>query len=360
VVHELDQFNLLAWLLAKRPNTTGIRSGGYVTCGSSLDANQLAGDTLNFFERVWQSIKRIFNPNAASEKDHQHWVRILLSDVEINTDSHWYGQYPSYSGLIDPETGELGVGQYIKYGEVEDYYGWNDPVTDDPPPTPYEFPTLTASGTATGTPIPSETPTPSATPTLEHTLTPSRTPTALPLKGTLTVDQVACRWGPSKTFVARHTVRTVPPRDIELLGQNAGWAYVRITPPGENCWIYLGSGALDLDGDPSTLPFVRSDQNLPLWTESDNPNVDGAGTTSNGNNWTVFWNESPLKGNRDFKYYHITAFVCRNGQMVELFFTTAEPTITIQSDDNCNQTATVVIRVRHDRGFSKPNTVHLQ
>ena len=170
------------------------------------------------------------------------------------------------------------------------------------------------------------------------------------------VANASCRYGPGNGFSFKYGLEQN--QEVTVLGRYGFWLLVQPTGFAEGpCWI--AQGLLDfMHGDVSTVPGRDPLTILPTYTEHAKPpgitSVQRKGTTITitFNSFMVTWEP------QDFKGFFISAFVCRNGFLIPMFFFTMQDTIQITSDKGCSQTAYAFIYTVHDRGYSLPVRVN--
>lgn len=184
--------------------------------------------------------------------------------------------------------------------------------TAAPADTATNTPTETPAATFTPTSTPTETPTAPPTPT--ETATPIPTATPGILRGKVTGEQMACRFGPGKPYLFKFSVF----RDtiLEIIGkmEYGNYLLVRAVKGTNACWVH--GDYIEPRGDLDYVPYVDPHQVL-AWS----PYYDaltGVSAQRNGNLVTVFWNPLYLRAGDSSEQvpYLVEAWVCQGGEHV--------------------------------------------
>lgn len=174
------------------------------------------------------------------------------------------------------------------------------------------IPTSTPLLTMTPSPTPSVTPTSRVTPT--HTLTPTIIPTYAVLRGKVTADQLACRFGPGAMYLFKYSVfmDTV----LEIIGrmERSSWILIQAVGGDNPCWV--NGEYIEVRGEISAVAPVDPHQVL-AWS----PYYDaltGVSAERDGEVVTVFWNQLILRDGDSSEQvpYVVEAWVCRDGEIV--------------------------------------------
>ena len=186
--------------------------------------------------------------------------------------------------------------------------------TATPTATATYTPTETATPTLTPTETPTETPTP--TPTATETPTPEPSPTPGELRGVVTGEQMACRFGPGKAYFFKFSVF----RDttLEIIGRMEYGKYLLVRSIGgdwkNTCWTH--GDFIEPQGSLEHVPYVDPHTVFP-WS----PYYDaltGVSASRNGSVVLVTWDALVLRAGDDSEQfpYLIEAWVCQNGEHV--------------------------------------------
>lgn len=189
-------------------------------------------------------------------------------------------------------------------------------VTGSLPPSQTALPTATLTPVPTETPVPTLTPTETATPTETPTATPEPSPTATPgaLRGKVTGEQMACRFGPGNVYLFKYSVF----RDtiLEIIGRMEYGNYVLVqATKGKNpCWMH--GDYIEPRGDLNHVPYV--DPHIVMAWSPYYGALTGVSAQRSGNTVTVYWNALQLRAGDDSEQipYVVEAWVCQDGEFV--------------------------------------------
>jgi hypothetical protein len=188
-----------------------------------------------------------------------------------------------------------------------------DAAETEPLATATPLPTETPTSTATQTATPTQTPTPTSTATLTPTSTPTVTMTPTPgvLRGKVTIEQMACRYGPGTMYLFKYSV--FQEQIYEIIGrmEYSSWILIQASRGQNPCWV--NSKYIEIRGDINYVSYV--DPHIVLaWS----PYYDALTAVSaqrNGGVVTVFWNLLELRAGDSSEQvpYVVEAWVCQLG-----------------------------------------------
>jgi hypothetical protein len=121
------------------------------------------------------------------------------------------------------------------------------------------------------------------------------------------------------------------------------------------CWI--SGNLLDLSGPVTSVPYYDYPPFLPRTSYAREPT--GLSAQRTDGSVRINWDAATYIPSPDRRGYLIDARVCRNGVIVQLFFQTDTPSITIEVDKNCSQTSKATIYVVHKDGYGPSKTINL-
>jgi hypothetical protein len=189
-------------------------------------------------------------------------------------------------------------------------------VTTTTAPSQTPLPTATFTLRPTDTPVPTLPPTETATPTETPTATPEPSATATPgvLRGKVTGEQMACRFGPGNVYLFKYSVF----RDtiLEIIGrmEYGNYLLVQAVRGSNPCWVH--GDYIEPRGDLNHVPYV--DPHVVLaWSPYYGP-LSGVSAQRSGDTVTVYWNPLQLRAGDDSEQtpYVVEAWVCQDGEFV--------------------------------------------
>lgn len=195
--------------------------------------------------------------------------------------------------------------------------GQSNPNQPEPSSTiDITIPTVTATLSPTLEPSPTQTasPTASATPTAMDTPTPSVTPTYTVLRGKVTIEQMACRFGPGAMYLFKYSVfkDTV----LEILGRMelSSWILVQAVGGSNACWV--NGEYIEVRGDIRAV--APTDPHIVLAWSPYYEALSGVSAERDGDVVTVFWNPLVLRDGDSAEQvpYVVEAWVCQAGEIV--------------------------------------------
>jgi hypothetical protein len=145
-------------------------------------------------------------------------------------------------------------------------------------------------------------------------LTPTITPTYAVLRGKVTAEQLACRFGPGAMYLFKYSVfkDTV----LEIIGRMelSSWILIQAVGGNNPCWV--NGEFIEVRGEIRAVAPADPHQVL-AWS----PYYDaltGVSAERNGEVVTVFWNQLFLRDGDSSEQvpYVVEAWVCRDGEIV--------------------------------------------
>lgn len=220
-------------------------------------------------------------------------------------------------------------------------------------PTPSLAPAVTVSPSPpaeTATPLPSDTPAPTATPTI--------VPTYAVLRGEVTADKLACRYGPGWPYLYKYGV--VKGNNLEVIGRldDAKWIYVQAIGGSNPCWVK--AEFMNVKGDLMSLePLYPEKVKLPLSPYYLPTTV--LSTTRSGDTVTISWLDIPLRAGDEederMNHYIIEVWRCQAGRIVFEPLATNDLEISFVDERGCAEESRGRIFVQEKHGFAGPTEV---
>jgi len=215
--------------------------------------------------------------------------------------------------------------------------------TSHPPTAPFTF-----------TPAPTVTPLPTDTSTPPPTLI----PTFDVLRGEVTADQLACRYGPGWPYLYKYGV--VKGNNLEVIGriEDAKWIYVQAIGGKNPCWVK--AEFMNVNGDLMGLePLYPEKASLP--DSPYYPPTTVRSATRTENTVTVSWTDVPLRAgdeeNESMNHYIIEVWRCEAGQIVFEPLATNELQVSFQDEPGCAENSRGRIFVQEKHGFAGPTEI---
>ena len=226
--------------------------------------------------------------------------------------------------------------------------------------------TATQTPTDTPTPVPATvtqtmpvTPTDTATPLQTATQTPTDTLTPVPtdsvLRGEVTADRLACRYGPGWPYL--YFFGLVKGNRMEIIGRldDANWIYVQAIGGDKPCWVK--TEFMDVGGDLlSVEPIYPEKMKLPV-----SPYYP-ASTVTNVIRYkhivTVRWLDIPLRAgdeeNEHMNHYIIEVWRCESGSIIFEPLATNYLEISFVDEPGCYENSRGRVFVQEKHGFAGP------
>lgn len=220
------------------------------------------------------------------------------------------------------------------------------------PPTPSLAPAITAP------PLPTETPTLVPTDIPAPTPTPTAIPTYAVLRGEVTAEQLACRYGPGWPYLYKYGL--VKGNTLEVIGRldDAKWIYVQAIGGNNPCWVK--AEFMNIKGDLMSLEPIYTDK-ADLPDSPYYPPTTILSATRAGDTVTVSWLDIPLRAgdeeNERMNHYIIEAWRCEAGQIVFEPLATNELEISFQDERGCDETSRGRVFVQEKHGFAGPTDI---
>lgn len=221
-------------------------------------------------------------------------------------------------------------------------------------PTPSLTPAITVSPllpTETVTPLP-----PTATP--PPTSTPTLLPTYAVLRGEVTADKLACRYGPGWPYLYKYGL--VKGNNLEIIGRldDAKWVYVQAIGGHNPCWVK--AEFMNIKGDPMNLePLYPEKAKLPVSPYY--PPTAVLSAIRNGDTVTVSWLDIPLRAGDEederMNHYIIEVWRCKAGRIVFEPLATNDLQISFQDERGCVEESHGRIFVQEKHGFAGPTEI---
>ncbi|GAB4505620.1 MAG: hypothetical protein Fur0043_26170 [Anaerolineales bacterium] len=215
--------------------------------------------------------------------------------------------------------------------------------------------TLSPVPTATVSP-PSPTESPTPLPTV--TSTPTIRPTYAVLRGEVTADQLACRYGPGWPYLYKYGL--VKGNNLEIIGRldDAKWLYVQAIGGNNPCWVK--AEFMNIKGDPMSLePLYPEKVKLPPSPYYSPTTILSA--TRQGDTVTVFWLDIPLRAGDEederMNHYIIEVWRCEAGRIIFEPLATNDLQISFQDERGCEEQSHGRIFVQEKHGFAGPTEI---
>ena len=231
----------------------------------------------------------------------------------------------------------------------------SSPATTTPSVTiPPATPTDTPLPTNTSTPLPTDTriPTDTATPT------PTPIPTYAVLLGEVTVDQLACRYGPGWPYL--YFFGLLKGNRLEIIGRldDANWIYVQAIGGNKPCWVK--AEFMDVQGDiMSVEPIYPQKAKLPVSPYY--PPTTVLSATREGNTVTVSWLDIPLRAGDEederMNHYIIEVWRCEAGRIRFEPLATNNLQVSFTDEPGCPEPSRGRIFVQEKHGFAGPTDI---
>jgi len=228
-------------------------------------------------------------------------------------------------------------------------------VPSTPLPTPTALPatatsTFTPTPTGTATPVPTNTPTP--------TLPPTPTPTYTVLRGEVTVEHLACRYGPGWPYL--YFFGLLKGNRLEVIGRldDANWVYVQAIGGNKPCWVK--AEFMNFNGDiMSVEPIYPQKAKLPVSPYYPPTSVRSA--TRSGDLVKVIWRDIPLRAgdeeNERMNHYIIEVWRCEARKIHFEPLATNNLEISFVDQSGCDEASRGRIFVQEKHGFAGPTDI---
>ncbi|MBN2501207.1 MAG: hypothetical protein JXB38_10545 [Anaerolineales bacterium] len=214
--------------------------------------------------------------------------------------------------------------------------------------------------TFTETPLPTETstPLPTETPIPTNTATPSPVPTYSVLRGEVTADQLACRYGPGWPYLWFDVLLKGNRREVIGRLDDANWIYVQAIGGNKPCWVK--AEFMDVQGNiMSVEPIYPQKAKLPVSPYY--PPTTVLSTTRDGNTVNVSWLDIPLiagdEENERMNHYIIEVWRCEAGKIHFEPLATNDLEISFNDEPGCSEPSRGRIFVQEKHGFAGPTDI---
>jgi hypothetical protein len=220
-------------------------------------------------------------------------------------------------------------------------------------------PSITAPpATSTDTPLPTDTSTPLPTDTPVPTDTATPIPTYTVLRGEVTADQLACRYGPGWPYLYFFGLLKGNRREVIGRLDDANWIYVRPIGGGNPCWVK--AEFMDVQGDiMSVEPIYPQKAKLPVSPYYPPTTVRSA--IREGNTVTVSWQDIPLRAGDEederMNHYIIEVWRCEAGQIKFEPLATNGLEVSFTDEPGCSEPSRGRIFVQEKHGFAGPTDI---
>jgi len=242
------------------------------------------------------------------------------------------------------------------------------------PPTPTASPTPSATHTAeptfTPTALPTETLTPSPSPTLTFTptatLTPTPTATPVPtyqvLRGTVTSELLACRYGPGAVYLYQYGFIQGLPVTFTGRDDTGTWLYGTGLDYEKPCWV--NARFIKLAGNVEDLEPVYPDKvSVPIFRHPNFPPPMDVEAVRKGDEVGVTWKGYELApGDRESPNtprYLIEAWTCQAGKIVFMPIGTFVESALIRDEAGCSEPSHARLFLVHKDGYVGPVDIPL-
>ena len=217
------------------------------------------------------------------------------------------------------------------------------PSSTIPPTTHTDIPLYTE----TFTPLPTDTPIPTDTPT--------PVPTYTVLRGEVTADQLACRYGPGWPYL--YFFGLLKGNRLEIIGRldDAKWIYVQAIGGDKPCWVK--AEFMDVQGDIlSVEPIYPEKAKLPVSPYYPPTTVRSA--TREGSTVNVSWLDIPLRAGDEederMNHYIIEVWRCEAGLIIFEPLATNYLEISFLDEPGCSEPSRGRVFVQEKHGFAGP------
>lgn len=218
-----------------------------------------------------------------------------------------------------------------------------------------------SSTLSTSTTLPTHTPLPTITLTPQPTESPIPTYTATPvptyavLRGEVTADRLACRYGPGWPYLFYFGL--LKGNRMEIIGRldNANWIYVQAIGGNKPCWVK--AEFMNVKGDiMSVEPIYPEKAKLPVSPYYPPTTVYKA--EREGTEVLVNWQDIPLRAgdeeNERMNHYIIEVWRCEKGQIVFEPLATNYTEISFVDEPGCSELSHGRVFVQEKHGFAGP------
>ena len=214
--------------------------------------------------------------------------------------------------------------------------------------------------TFTETPLPTETstPLPTETPNPTETATPTPFPTYTVLRGEVTADQLACRYGPGWPYL--YFFGLLKGNRLEIIGRldDANWIYVQAIGGNKPCWVK--AEFMNVQGDiMSVEPIYPQKAKLPVSPYY--PPTTVLSAERDKNTVTVTWMDIPLRAGDEederMNHYIIEVWRCEAGQIKFEPLATNDLEISFNDEAGCSEPSRGRIFVQEKHGFAGPTDI---
>jgi len=212
----------------------------------------------------------------------------------------------------------------------------------------------------TDTPLPTETftPQPTETPIPTDTATPTPVPTYSVLRGEVTADQLACRYGPGWPYL--YFFGLLKGNRLEIIGRldDANWIYVQAIGGNKPCWVK--AEFMNVQGDiMSVEPIYPQKAKLPVSPYY--PPTTVLSAERDKNTVTVTWMDIPLRAGDEederMNHYIIEVWRCEAGQIKFEPLATNDLEISFNDEAGCSEPSRGRIFVQEKHGFAGPTDI---
>ncbi len=206
-------------------------------------------------------------------------------------------------------------------------------------------PTIPPTPTETFTPLPTNTPTDTPTPIPTYTV----------LRGEVTADHLACRYGPGWPYLYFTGLRKG--NRLEIIGRldDANWLYAQAIGGDKPCWVK--AEFMDVKGDiMSVAPIYPEKAKLPVSPYYSSTTI--RKVARDKNIVTITWRDIPLRAgdeeNERMNHYIIEVWRCETGQIVFEPLATNDVDISFTDEPGCSEPSRGRVFVQEKHGFAGP------
>ena len=229
------------------------------------------------------------------------------------------------------------------------------PATPEPVSSPQEAIITPSETSLPATPTEASTPLPTDTPIPTDTVTPTPIPTYTVLRGEVTADQLACRYGPGWPYL--YFFGLLKGNRLEIIGRldDANWIYVQAIGGDKPCWAK--AEFMDVQGDiMSVEPIYPEKAKLPVSPYYPPTSVRSA--TRDKSTVTVAWLDIPLLAGDEederMNHYIIEVWRCEAGQIIFEPLATNYLEVSFVDESGCSETSRGRVFVQEKHGFAGP------
>lgn len=219
-------------------------------------------------------------------------------------------------------------------------------------PVPLPSPLLTPTATLTETLVvlsPTHTPLSSITPS------PTQIPTFAILRGEVTADLLACRYGPGWPYLYKYGL--IKGNRLEIIGRldNAKWIYVQAIGGNNPCWVK--TEFMEMNGEVMGVEPIYPDKaKLPVSPYY--PPTTILSSNRDGKVVSISWLDIPLRAGDEederMNHYIIEVWRCEAGQILFEPLATNDLSISFVDEPGCEEDSHGRVFVQEKHGFAGP------